>query len=202
MRCPKGQPLSPDRETSDSAMKTSQRMNASGHKRTQGYTLVEVLFATALTSIMFFAALSAITYSKVQLARDHERAIATDFAVHYIETLRGMKFDDLVPGTPINPLYDGVGTNEFGKKMTLRIPNSGDWVTMNATNYTSFTPDLAWLVPRNPELSLNLATTSVGGVVRTRQATLFVRWDAPLKRGGKEMLRMDMLRLRDIEPSQ
>lgn len=183
-------------------MKTSQRIHASGQKHTKGYTLVEVLFATALTSIMFFAALSAITYSKVQLARDHERAIATDFAVHYIETLRGMKFDDLVPGMPINPLYDGVGTNEFGQKMTLRIPNNGNWVSMTTTNYTSFTPDMAWLTPRSPELSVNLSTTSVGGVVRTRQATVFVRWDAPLKRGGKEMLRMDLLRLRDIETSQ
>lgn len=183
-------------------MKTTQCTIRSGLRPRQGYTLVEVLFATALTSIMFFAALSAITYSKVQLARDHERAIATDFAVHYIETLRGMKFDDMVPGTPLNPLYDGVGTNEFGKRMTLRIPNSGDWVTMNATNYTAFTPDLAWLIPRNPELSLNLATTTVGGTVRTRQATLLMRWDAPLGRGGKELLRMDMLRLRDIETSQ
>ncbi|MBI1842936.1 MAG: hypothetical protein HYR88_19010 [Verrucomicrobia bacterium] len=168
----------------------------------QAYTLVEVLFATALTSIMFFAGLGAITFSKVQLMRDRERAVMSDFCTHYIETLKGINFDNLTPGNAINPLYDGIGANEYGKKVTIRIPNDASWVSLNSTNYQSFCPDLAYLSGRNPQMSLGLATTTSGGSVRTRQATLQVRWDAPLRRGSQEMLRMDLLRLRDIESGQ
>lgn len=183
-------------------MKTANQNFGKRGRALRAYTLVEVLFATALTSVMFFAGLGAITFSKVQLMRDRERAIMSDFCTHYIETLKGMNFDNLAPGNAINPLYDGVSVNEFGKKMTIRVPNDASWTTLNNTNYQTFCPDLAFLSARNPEMSLGVTTTSASGSIRTRQATLQVRWDAPLRRGAQEMLRMDLLRLRDIETGQ
>ena len=183
-------------------MKTRQISPRHRPSGARGYTLVEVLFATVITSFMFFAALSAITFSKVELARDKERGIANDFAIHYMETLRGMNFDDLVPGNPISSLHDGVGANEFSQKMTIRVPASGTWVPISGASYEMFTPDLPWLAPRSPEYSLTLTPTTVAGTVRTRMATLQVRWHAPLGKGNQQMLRMDMLRLRDIETGQ
>lgn len=175
---------------------------ARGGSRQAGYTLVEIMFATAITSIMFFTGMSAITFNRVQMAKDKDRAIISDFAVHYMETLRGLSFDDMVSGMPINPLYDGITASETGTRVTLRIPPSGNWVSLNDTNYQNFCYDLAWLKPKSPEMRVTLTTVNSGATVRTRAATLEVRWDAPLGRGPKQQLRMDIVRARDLESSQ
>ncbi|MBM3845697.1 MAG: hypothetical protein FJ405_05345 [Verrucomicrobia bacterium] len=164
-----------------------------------GYSLVELLFATAITVLMFFSGLSAITFSKVHHARDRERAIMSDFAVHYMENLRGLSFDNLVPGMPINPIFDGIRQNELLKTLTIRLPQSGVVTSINNTNYYSFCPDLAWLQARNPTLTVTLDNETVSGVVRRRQVTLELAWDAPLGRGARQQMRLDMVRHRDLE---
>lgn len=175
-----------------------------GQKRSKraAYTLVEMVFAIGITSVMFFAGMSAITFSKIQLYKDKERAIISDFAVHYLEMLRGLPFDSMAPGNPINPMFDGVNTTESGKKIQVIIPANANWVNLNTDDYQVFCPDLSVMSPRNPKMSLGFTTTSSGGVVRTRQATLSVSWESPLGQGGTNSMRLDLLRVRDIEVRQ
>jgi hypothetical protein len=175
-----------------------------GQKRSKraAYTLIEMMFAISITSVMFFAGMSAITFSKIQLIKDKERAIISDFAVHYLEMLRGLPFDSMAPGNPINPIFDGVNTTESGKKIQVIIPPNSNLVDLNTESYQLFCPDLSTMSTRNPKMSLGFSTTSSGGVVRTRQATLSVSWESPLGQGGTNSMRLDLLRVRDIEVRQ
>lgn len=168
----------------------------------RGYTLVEMMFAISITSVMFFAGMSAITFSKIQLYKDKERAIISDFAVHYLEMLRGMPFDSMTEGNPINPLYDGINQTEAGRKIQIQIPANANWVSINTTDCKYFCPDLSALSARNPKMSLALETTSAGGIVRTRHASLRLAWDSPFGSGGTNMMRLDLLRVRDVEVRQ
>jgi type II secretory pathway pseudopilin PulG len=174
----------------------------SNRSKQHAYTLIETMFATAITTIMFFTGLSAITFAKVQHTKDKERAIVTDFVVHYLETVRGLSFDNLVPGMPINPQYDGVAPNENSSQVTLRIPVSGANVSLNNANYITFCPGLDVLASRNPNMILTILNEVVGTTVRSRQLTLQVSWDSPLGYGPRQTMRLDTNRLRDIESKE
>lgn len=176
--------------------------NSGIQRRQKAYTLIEMMFAIGITSVMFFAGMSAITFSKIQLMKDKERAIVSDFAVHYLEMIRGLPFDSVAAGNPINPIYDGVNATETGYKIAIRVPASADWISLNTSDYQHFTPDLLKISVRNPEMSFAMDTTSVAGQVRTRHIALSVRWDSPLGNGNKNVLRMDLCRLRDLEVMQ
>ena len=164
-----------------------------------GYTLVEILFAMGITSIMFFAGMSAITFSKIQLTKDHERAIISDFAVHYLETLRGLTFNQMVPGNPINPIYDGISATESGNKIAIRIPSDFTWQTLNTSAYSLFCPDLQRIAVRNPAMRLSVDTVNALGVPRVKTLRLEIRWDSPLGYGRQNNTRLDMVRVKDIE---
>jgi hypothetical protein len=157
------------------------------------------MFAVGITSIMFLGGMSAITFSRIQIARDRERGTISDFAVHYLETLRAISFDNLTPGVAINPLFDGTASDEFGRVVNIRIPATFDWTSLNTSSYQAFCPDLLKLSPRNPEMRVNVDTTMVGGTSQMKSIRLEIRWDAPLGRGAKNSLRFDMVRTRAIE---
>ena len=174
----------------------------SNRLKQRGYTLIETMFATAITTIMFFTGLSAITFAKVQHTKDKDRAIISDFVVRYLETLRGLSFDNVVPGMPINPQFDGVAANENLNQVTLRIPVSGANVSLSNANYIAFCPGLDILASRNPNMTLTTINEVVGTAVRSRQLTLQVSWDAPLGYGPRQTMRLDTTRLRDIEAKE
>ncbi|HAM70923.1 MAG TPA: hypothetical protein DCM86_04690 [Verrucomicrobiales bacterium] len=161
--------------------------------------MVETLFAVGITSIMFLGGMSAITFSKIQIARDKERGIISDFSVHYLETLRGLTFDNLIAGNPINTVFDGTGKDELGRAVAIRVPSNFNWISLNTSSYQVFCPDLVNMQQRNPEMRVNIDTTTVGGIAQMKAIRLEVRWDAPLGRGGKNSVRYDMVRTRAIE---
>lgn len=168
-------------------------------KRGGGYTLVEMLFAMGITSIMFFAGMSAITFSKIQLTKDRERAIISDFAVHYLETVRGLTFNNVVGGFPINPIYDGVSTTESGKQFAVRIPADFSWQNLNTAAYQTFCPDLQRIQGRNPAMRMSVDTLNASGVPRVKSVRMEIRWDSPLGYGRQNNIRLDMVRVKDIE---
>jgi hypothetical protein len=174
----------------------------SNRSKVRGYTLIETLFASAITTLMFFTGMSAITFAKVQHTKDKDRAVVSDFAVRYLETLRGVSFDNLVPGMPINPQFDGVATGETSKQVTLRIPVNGAVISLTDSNYVAFCPDMDALAGRNPSMMLTTLNEVVGTTVRSRQLTLQVGWDTPLGYGPRQSMRVDTTRLRDIESKE
>ena len=161
--------------------------------RRHAFSLVEVVVALAIIAVLFLAGLAALYFNKIQTYKDRERGLMLDFAVHYLETVKGMAFGDLAAGAAINPLYDGTagGAN-------IRIPTNFTWFSVTNTNYTTFHSELSWLLPRNPEMRVNLTTPQSGGVDHTKLVRLELRWDAPLGQGGKIAARMDMARFKDL----
>ena len=165
------------------------------HSRTAaGFSLAEVLISMLLVGIAFLAAFSAISFSRTQMYRDKETGIVTGFCVHYLEFIKAMPFDQLAAGVPINGLFNGGST----AAATIRLPANTNWFSLNNTNYLVFDPELAWLVPRNPEMRVALASFQLSGVTNLKQVCVQLRWDPPLKQGKKLNAQMDMVRVKDL----
>ena len=159
-----------------------------------GFTLAETLVAMLLIGIAFLATFSAIGFSRTQMYRDKEMGIATGFCIHYLEFIKALPFDQVAPGNPLNGLFNG-GTTAAA---TVRLPTNTNWFSLNNTNYLVFDPELAWLVPRNPELRVTLTPFQLSGVTNLKEICVQMRWDAPLKQGNKLAARMNMVRVKDL----
>jgi hypothetical protein len=158
-----------------------------------GSTLVEALVAMAIVAVFVVAGMSAMYFNRIQAYKDKERGLLLDFAVHYLELVKGQPFSELKKGNAINALYDGTAGSP-----NIRIPASFTWSSLLDNNYIAFSPELTWLSARNPEIRVNLTTTQVGGVDHTKLVQVELRWDAPLQQGGKLTARMDMARFKDL----
>lgn len=158
-----------------------------------GFTLVEVLVAMTIVGVLALAGMSAMYFNRIQNYKDKERGLILDFAMHYLETIKGLPFVDLKAGSPINALYTGSGGSP-----NISIPSNTNWVSLLGANFTSFHPELAWLTPRNPEMSVKLTTTQVNAEDHTKLVQVEFRWDAPLGQGIKQTARMDMARFKDL----
>lgn len=163
------------------------------NRRAGAFTLPEVMFAVAILAIMFLANLSAIFFTRIQLAKDKHQAIALDFALHYMELVRSMPFADLRQNVAVNTLYSGANGGP-----QIMIPASSAWSSLNATNYRTFHPELTWLINQNPEISVNVTTQLVASVIKTKNVALQLRWDAALNKGSKQTVRMDLVRAADL----
>ena len=168
------------------------KLRLNKRRKVRGFTLVEELIAMGLASIISFAALSSIGFTRAQRFRDREAGITADFMVHYLEHLKAMSFDDLQPGRPVNGLYDGKGGGAL-----VTIPVSGTWVSLADNNYLTFHPELVWIANRQPQYRLTLTTTLNVSEPHTKHVKLEVRWIQPLS--TREITnRVDLVRVRDL----
>ena len=132
-----------------------------GRSRSQGFTLVEAMFAMAMAGIMFLALYSGLAFGfkMIKLARENSRA--TQIMVEKMETIRLYTWTQVtnpafIPSTFTNAYYTINGTNSginytgkisvatcpvgsVGpgyasnmKKVTIRL----DWGKIGNTNYT------------------------------------------------------------------
>ena len=161
--------------------------------RSGGFTIVEVVVAMGLVGVFVLAAMSSMALSRVQSAKDKDRGVLLDFAVHYLELVKAKPFDELKAGSALNPLCDGTGGSP-----NIRIPANAAWFSITDVNYTTFHPELVWLAPRNAEMRVDLITTQVDGLDHTKVLRVEFRWDAPLQQGAKLNARMDMARFADL----
>ncbi|MBI3414475.1 MAG: prepilin-type N-terminal cleavage/methylation domain-containing protein [Verrucomicrobia bacterium] len=157
------------------------------------FSLPEVMFAVAILAIMFLANLSAISLTRVQMAKDKQQAIMLDFALHYLELVRSMAFVDIRQNVAVNPLYSGANGG-----VQIMIPASSAWSSLNTTNYRTFHPELTWLLSQNPEISVNVNTQLTAGVIKNKSVVLQLRWDPALNKGSKQTVRMDLVRAADL----
>ena len=151
------------------------------------------MFAVAILAIMFMANLSAISLTRVQMAKDKQQGIALDFALHYLEFIRSMAFVEIRQNVAINTLYSGVNGGA-----QVMIPASSAWSSLNTTNYRTFHPELTWLMNQNPEISVNVTTQLVAGVIKSKCVELQLRWDPALNRGSQQTAQMDLVRAADL----
>ena len=157
--------------------------------RCGGFTLVEAMMASAVLGLFVMACATAVVADQVAVRKAKERAIAMDFISHYAENIKALPFAYITHNYSINTLYDGVG----GAPSILIPGTNNTWVSINNTNYEIFDPDLLWIANRNPKLQVNLNTNSVGGAAEI-DVNIRVQWDAPLSKGPREEVQLDLLR--------
>ena len=162
-------------------------------KASAGFTLVEALISSGIMVFLVAACLSAIVFNQVSVRKAKEEAIAMNFLTHYAELIKALDFAKVVPGGPINPLFDGSVPPDF---ILITIPQNNSWVSLNTTFFQTFDPDLLWLNGRNPAMQVTL-TPNAGHDI---EVNVKIDWDAPLARGGRLEVQVDFLRTKDVSP--
>lgn len=143
-------------------------------------TLVEAILGVAVLSLFLAACFSSILFNRVASMKAKEEAVANNFLLHYAENLKGLAFEDVRSGIPINPMFNGLAGAP-----NIRIPATNSWANVDTADFETFHPDLVWLHYRNPQLRVDFTTETSGGVARTKHLKLRLAWDPPLNRGGR-----------------
>jgi hypothetical protein len=175
--------------------KATSQPSGSGHlgasERTglAAFTLIEAMIAVGILGLFVAGCLTAIVVDQVCIRKAKEEAIAMDFLTKYVENIKGLPFESVAPGLPINSIYNGAS----GAPLVV-IPANTNWVDLSTTNYQMFYPDLLWLARRNPKMQVVFKQNSVAGTVHDKQINVKFDWDAPLDRGGRLDVQVDFLR--------
>lgn len=162
-----------------------------GSKRADvpGFTLAEVMIAVGVLSLFMVVCFTSIVQNRALNHKSREEAIAMDFLVHYVESIKGLPFEEVSPGQPIGTLFNGQGGAP-----NIRIPANGSPVSLTTPDYQTFHPDLIWLANRNPQLRVKMTAQSASVL----HLLASVEWDAPLGRGGRMHEELDLVRVMDL----
>ncbi len=152
------------------------------------FSLIEATVASAVMGLFVIVCGTAIVFDQISVRKAKEEALVMDFLTHYAENVKALPFTSIVPGMPINSLYDG-----SNGAPSLLIPTAGSWVPINTTNYQIFDPDLVWLANRSPVMLVTLNSNSVSGAAEL-DVNLRVDWNPPLSTGGQLEVQLDLLR--------
>ena len=154
-----------------------------GCGRRSGFSLVEVMVAVAILALTFLFVLSLLSVHRVQAVKARDRAIALDFAQHYLETARSEQFGRIVAGSAINALYG----DEEGA-VFIPFPPDEEWVDLTEEAYSNFHPDLFWLSAREPQMRCVITSIGLATAPDAKHLELEVRWRAPFHLGGEKWL--------------
>lgn len=157
------------------------------------FTLPEVMIAVAVLAFLAIATFSALIQSRILRAKDHDLGIMQDFAMHYLELVKGLPFEEVNARSPINALFDGTSGSPL-----IIIPASSNWFSIDTADFQVFHPELVWFTNRAPQMRVVLTTNQVSGVANTKHLELGVHWNAPLNSGGTQSIRLDMIRAKDL----
>ena len=154
---------------------------------------MEVMIALGLLGIFVAACLAAIVTNQVCDRKAKEEAIAMDFLTKYVENIKALPFASVAPGLPINSIYNGAAGAPL-----ITIPVNSSWVSLNTIAFQTFYPDLLWLSNRNPMMQVALTRNSVAGTLHDIEINVKIDWDAPLAKGGRLEVQVDLLRTADV----
>jgi len=169
------------------------RWKTNSNRSLRAFTIAEVAVAMAALVFIMVASISTITFTRVAAQKAKEQAIALDFLVHYLETLRGLPFDLVQPGAAINPLLNGANGAP-----NIRIPATSSPVSVDGTDWRTFHPELTWFNGRTPQLIVEYTESPSGAGARTKHLEVTLRWDPPLGRGQQQSAWLDLVRVRDL----
>jgi prepilin-type N-terminal cleavage/methylation domain-containing protein len=157
------------------------------------FTLPEVMIAVAVLAFLALATFSTLMQSRILRTKDHDLGVMQDFAMHYLELVKGLPFDGVKARNPINTLFDGTSGSPL-----IIIPASTNWFSIDTLDFQVFHPELVWFTNRSPQMRIVLTTNQVSGVDNAKHIQLGVRWVAPLNSGGTQSIRLDMVRVKDL----
>jgi type II secretory pathway pseudopilin PulG len=174
-------------------MESRQRRERLNPRAAGGFTLVEQMISVAILALFVAACFAGILMNRLIAMKSKEEAIAMDFLIHYVETVKALPFGDVAAGRPINPLLDGSGGGP-----NIRIPNDNAWISIATEDYEVFHPDLLWVHNRNPQMRATLTPQNVNGVLHDVHVNVRMAWDAPLRKAGRLEVQMDLVRMKDL----
>lgn len=168
-------------------LRTSSRRNSEA-----AFSLVENVLAASVVLIVTVANLAAIAFHRSASLKDREAATMADFAVHYVETVKKMPFDQVHAGHAIDGLFDGTGGGP-----DVRLPADTNWFTLGG-DYEVFHPELVWMAKRGPEMRLMLSTNLVDGEPHSKHMRMELRWAAPSSATKNLGFYLDVIRVKDL----
>jgi hypothetical protein len=151
------------------------------------------MISVAILALFIGACFACIVFNRLTSMKSKEEAIAMDFLIHYVETVKALPFSEVAPGRPINPLLDGTAGAP-----NIRIPADASWIALNTPDFESFHPDLLWVHNRNPQMRLALTPRKANGVPHDVHLNVIMAWDAPLNRAGRLREQLDLVRTMDL----
>lgn len=148
------------------------------------FTLVEVMVATVITTMVLVASLTALQFHRIESRRALDQKIMLQFLEKYLEFARARPINEIAVGQPLNPLFDGTGAMPLPDgttaNMNIRFPPANTWVNLNTANYINFHPELAAFANRQPQFQCNITSQNgAGGALRSRAIAVSVRWRSP-----------------------
>lgn len=148
--------------------------------RRRGFTIVEVVIASAILSLFFLGTCAILHVQRLAQRKVLEQSIVLDFAKHYLELARNQAFFAIAYGNPINPLYNGA--NGWPN---ITFPASGNtWVPLTTTNFLTFNPDLQYIANKLPQYLCSITTQVTADGSRAIHLYMVVIWRPPLGLGG------------------
>jgi len=161
--------------------------------RRDGFTLAETVIASAIVALMVMANLAAVYNMRILSEKDSERGIVSGFIQHYMELVKALPFDQVMPNQPISGLYPGAsGTPR------ITLPASSDWVNITQVSFQAFHPALIWITNRHPQMKVLIEIANVAGAAHDKHISMEVQWDAPLQVGPRLSQRLDLFRVKDL----
>jgi type II secretory pathway pseudopilin PulG len=176
--------------------KQARRRGRAGFRKARNifaFSLVEVTIALGLLGIFTGACLLSIVTNQVCDAKAKEEAIAMNFLTKYVENIKGLPFQFVAAGLPINSIYDGAE----GAPLIV-IPTNNLPVSLNTTGFQTFYPDLLWLTNLNPMMQITMTPNSSNGILHDIEINAKVMWNSPLGKGGALQVQVDFLRTADV----
>jgi prepilin-type N-terminal cleavage/methylation domain-containing protein len=154
-------------------------------KAVRGMTLIEVMIASLIVGVVAMTTMLMMSYARVQARKAADRSTMLDFAYHYLELARALPYDNILPGQPINMLYDGSRQILLpdGSRTTINIrfpTNPSAWQSLTTNDFRFFHPPLVRMAGREPQYRVQINTETTGGLNRARRIRLETRWRAPL----------------------
>ncbi len=178
-------------------MNVSDKLCLSGRLHRRAAVLLESVIAIVLVALLLSASYAAVMINRLQAEKAHNMALMIDFGFHYLEVVRGLDYERILPNYPINTIYDGTvsiimpgSSTPVAVRITLP-PNGNKWYSLNDNSMFLFHPDLVFLRNRNPEYRCKIDTETTGTVYRAKQISLSCRWDSIFGRGAKQTLDMN-----------
>jgi hypothetical protein len=171
----------------------SSMSNNRSRRAASGFTLVEAMIGMFVLALFVLTCFGGVVFNRTASLKAKEEAIAMDFLVHYAETLKGMSFSSVVPGQPINPIFNGVGGAP-----NIVLPANSSWVSVNTPDFETFHPDLFWLQNLNPKMQVTLSTSTLGGIPHETHINVMLAWDSPMGHGGRITSQIDLLRVSSL----